>query len=207
MNHPLDAAYLRVGRARHHLDELRREVEKVRCAYEAQLPSDFVSALRDNPSFQFPKYSFPPLCSILIGETAYNLRAALDYLVYELAWSNLEHEPEERTQFPDRRKGVSDKHSAMLSKYDNVEWFSALADVLNNPDKHRRLTGLPLPAVGVGITYEPSRPPITAVTLRARLADDTNFIELLQNLEVEVTAVLDEFRHQWKLAAADEGPQ
>lgn len=91
--------------------------------------------------------------SVLVGEIVYNLRAALDYLVYVLAEED-SGTRQNATQFPieDSQqgftahrhtwlKGVSDEHAAIIRQfqpYRGCEWTRILRD-LSNPDKHREL--------------------------------------------------------------------
>src|SRR5262249_11398095 len=82
MNLALHGADIRVQRADDHLKELKR--------LEAGLPKPNVIEERDFLGGavtieRITKDEIPPMTSILIGEVVYNLRAALDYLVYELA--------------------------------------------------------------------------------------------------------------------------
>jgi hypothetical protein len=95
-----------------------------------------------------------PEVSIIVGEAVYNLRAALDYLVYELAALDSKS-IQENTQFPicdterkfdDARKrhlaGVSSQHVLAIEEYQpyrNCQWTRTLRDI-SNPDKHRELT-------------------------------------------------------------------
>lgn len=95
----------------------------------------------------------PPKVRILIGETAYNLIAALDYLVFVLARHDSGVE-QDGTQFPVNMlkehfarnrntmlKGVSDEHVALiegLQPYNGCTWTKRLKD-LSNLDKHRKL--------------------------------------------------------------------
>lgn len=102
-------------------------------------------------------YSGPPISdefSITIGEIIYNLRAALDYLVYELAFLD-SGIIQEMTQFPIETnsslfdshrpsylKGVADKHAAIIERlqpYNPFAWTHTVRDI-SNPDKHRHLT-------------------------------------------------------------------
>ena len=95
-----------------------------------------------------------PSISVLIGEAIYNLRAALDYLVYELA--KLDSGAEQHgTQFPidfhpkrfeqrhkDFLKGVSAAHIDAIGKLQpcyGCQWTKTLVGI-SNPDKHRELT-------------------------------------------------------------------
>jgi hypothetical protein len=88
---------------------------------------------------------------VLIGEICYNLRSALDYLVFELA----KHDSgiaQDGTQFPieDKRKnfksrkktwlkGINLGHIAAIERlqpYNGCDWTKALRE-LSNRDKHR----------------------------------------------------------------------
>jgi hypothetical protein len=96
----------------------------------------------------------PPALGILVGETAYNLRAALDYLVYELAILD-SGSVQEGTQFPiedsendekwkrhPRLVGLSGTHVTAIERlqpHDGREanlWLRHLRDI-SNSDKHR----------------------------------------------------------------------
>jgi hypothetical protein len=106
----LDAAYLRVARGREHLTELEALCEgasddyarRLRQHYPRSLPdiSD-LEALLDSPH---PVEQVPPRVAILVGETVYNFRAALDYLV---CWLSKTDTPicagTRRNQFPIER--------------------------------------------------------------------------------------------------------
>jgi hypothetical protein len=158
--HRLDGAYLRVDRASEHLADLETRI----CA--------FTNAQKDNVPFEFDTdtckicvhphdkglvqklQSLSLSWSILIGEITYNLRSALDYLVYQLAILD-SGSKQGGTQFPiedteqgfRRRvkiflKGLSVKHIASieaLQPYKGTAWTQLLA-LLSNPDKHRHLT-------------------------------------------------------------------
>lgn len=116
--------------------------------------------------------------SVWIGETVYNLRGALDYLVYALAVAGNNAKNVDGTQFPiesdmDRFTGrITGKHPKTLKPMARYlhhvpspavarirqlqpcwtppcEWTKTLAD-LSNPDKHRFLTALSSRANVVG---------------------------------------------------------
>jgi hypothetical protein len=89
---------------------------------------------------------------ILMGEICYNLRSALDYLVFELAILDSSAE-QSGTQFPiidtkedfvrdaERRwlKGISPSHVAAIERlqpYNGCNWTRLLREC-SNPDKHR----------------------------------------------------------------------
>jgi hypothetical protein len=96
---------------------------------------------------------------ILVGEICYNLRSALDYLIYELTKLDTGI-PQHLTQFPiedsekgfaKRRKlshsigwlqGLNERHIACIERlqpYNGVKWIKALREI-SNPDKHREFT-------------------------------------------------------------------
>jgi hypothetical protein len=102
-----------------------------------------------------------PELSIRVGEFIYNLRAALDHLVFALAWHDTGKKPtgshERKLQFPieDRKKsfdgrrntllkGVFDGNVALIERYQpykRCHWIGVLRD-LSNTDKHRELLSL-----------------------------------------------------------------
>jgi hypothetical protein len=112
----------------------------------------------------------PDELSIAAGETIYNLRASLDYLVFALSWHDSGTRPVDKLaqdlQFPiagdsarfvkaakHRLKGVSPGHVTLLESYQPYRgrpWMARLAD-LSNADKHRHMLDL----VGrIGINHE-----------------------------------------------------
>lgn len=151
--HALDGAYIRFVRAEEHLIELRGVVD-------AFLDGEHESARQalrlDEPGpveVPLPKTPVPLIVSVLIGEIVYNLRACLDYLIYELAIIDSGSEqggtqfPIEDTQegFRGRRrhylKGINDAHAAAIERlqpYNGVDWSKYLRTI-SNPDKHRHL--------------------------------------------------------------------
>jgi hypothetical protein len=84
--HPLDGAFQRVDRAQEHFGELQRHVKAFRQTYletaQIYFDPDPPYHARTFPPF---KISHPPIISIILGEICYNLRSALDYLIFELA--------------------------------------------------------------------------------------------------------------------------
>src|SRR4051812_876089 len=94
MANELDDAYEQINGAREHLDHLKPEIEAFR-----KLTLDTVSITREPSTYLSPEgrevptvrgtlsathYPTPPRAKRLIGETVQNLRAALDYLVYQV---------------------------------------------------------------------------------------------------------------------------
>jgi hypothetical protein len=151
----LTGALLRINRAREHLRDLMRQIEAFR---QEQL--DAINIQLDPQTTSEPfliqtrETTIPLEWSILTGEICYNLRSALDYLIYELAILD-SGKISRRTQFPieDKRKGFAHRqkigwldglnatHIAaieILQPYSGCRWTKLLRD-LSNVDKHVRL--------------------------------------------------------------------
>lgn len=161
--HPLDGAYKRVKRAEEHLADLDIQINilsqemKESIVTNSQpspfpVPEGYKRETIETFKIKIPKV--PDIVGILIGEIVYNLRSALDYLVYELARLD-SGTIQQRTQFSieDTKdifwgrhlcnlKGLSDKHIAvieLLQPYSGCNWTKLIRD-LSDPDKHRKLT-------------------------------------------------------------------
>ena len=96
----LEDAYLRCERAKAHIDELELVLDE----YETQERNVVFAEINHETKiasigFTRPLGPPPKNTSILIGEVVYNLRAALDYMVYEMAIFD-SGQPQEGTQFP-----------------------------------------------------------------------------------------------------------
>jgi hypothetical protein len=82
--YPLDGAFDRVKRAEKHLADLKARIRKAEA--KLTLLKFHREGGRTAMSHKaFKPFAHPSILSILVGETIYNLRAALDYLVFELA--------------------------------------------------------------------------------------------------------------------------
>jgi len=89
MNHPLDGARLKVVRAHEHLDSLKAEIRM----HLDEHPSHVIKSKSDTygqlqmlsvpPSF--PVESPPLRLSTIVGDCVTNVRASIDYVVWELA--------------------------------------------------------------------------------------------------------------------------
>lgn len=153
--HPLQGAFDRVNRAREHIAALEVEQEAFGKAYHDNLTIE-LQPHGDGHRFgqrEIEKIVPCSIVAILLGEIVYNLRAAMDYLVYELAWKD-STTPQDGTQFPicdleeDFKRvapkflrGLDSSHVALmesLQPYMGGYWFATLRD-FSNPDKHRRL--------------------------------------------------------------------
>ena len=210
----LHNAYERVARAKQHLMTLKRRIASF-WRLNPKLAVSFGSAttgtktLTDTP--------IPPLIEILVGEIVYNLRAALDYLIYELAILD-SGQVQKRTQFPIVDKSsdwanncrqykvdkLTKRHKSeilALQPFSGCKWTQTLREI-SNPDKHRHLT---IAAAGFhlgvsltrGQTIKP--PPNNAkksqrsLALRILFDDGSAIIEELQGLQRHVADVLDSF--------------
>jgi hypothetical protein len=153
--HPLDDCFERVRRAEEHLADFKRMLEAVKVKQAKSIPLNF----DPNPPHEwvraFPKETFYGLpFGIRIGEIAYNLRAAMDYLVFHLAELD-SGSRQDGTQFPIEGtaksfrfrvnkgwlKGVNAAHVAKieaLQPYNGCDWSRRLQSI-SNPDKHREM--------------------------------------------------------------------
>src|SRR5690349_913881 len=158
--HPLYGAQLRVERADKHLAEAQSLISgfSARCR-EHVVPKD------DGRGSVYPalptRPDLPVTLPLAVSDAIHNMRAALDYIVFELA-SHDSGQIQDGTQFliedvksdpanPRRGfdgrknrclKGLSSAHVDMvesLQPYKGVEWTKTLRDI-SNPDKHRMLT-------------------------------------------------------------------
>jgi hypothetical protein len=162
-------SYRRVERAGHRL----AEVEHLAATFRGQLRDiggSLGSISEGNELFDLRDVDVPDELSIAAGETIYNLRASLDYLVFALSWHDSGDRPVDKLaqdlQFPisadsvrfmqaakRRLQGVSADHVMLLESYQPYRgrpWMARLAD-LSNADKHRHMLDL----VGrIGINHE-----------------------------------------------------
>jgi hypothetical protein len=154
--HPLVGAFQRVDRAEKHLADLQAQLDGFRQRYLDAATIYFNADSSEHARVLHPRLTpeSEPILAILIGEICYNLRSALDYLVYELALLDSGN-PQENTQFPiddtpkkfNRNKehrlvGLSLDHIAAIERYQpysGCNWSKVLR-TLSNPDKHRKLT-------------------------------------------------------------------
>jgi hypothetical protein len=219
----LDDARARVNRAKEHITSLEREIAAV-------LPPDrTITTVVAGPAFLAggtKDISAPPILAILVGETLYNLRSALDYLVYELfhldtsrtnnrtkfliedtrqKWNS--HIPTSKTPPKKRRKmwlhRLTAAHQTALKALQpcyGCKWTKRFRD-LSNADKHRHLT-LVEAAVhhrGHG-TIGGFGPVMVTTQLATKVAfdDGTLVTETLKLLQDEVAKVIDSFDPDFK---------
>lgn len=153
--HSLDGAFGRVVRAEQHFSELVGRIEALRQEQYDAIAWELDLERPGEVRVSRTKYVLVPLLfSILVGEICYNLRAALDYLIFELARLDF-GQVQNGTQFPieDRPKnfagnghrrlvGLNARHIAameLLQPYNGCNWTRLLRDI-SNPDKHRSLS-------------------------------------------------------------------
>ena len=155
--HPLQGAFDRIDRAEERMTDLKLEIHAYGERYanavtvwpDAQQAAGF-RAIHPSAADTI----IPTTISILVGEIIYNLRAALDYLVFELALLDSGRE-QKKTQFLicnrkddfteqwcSRLKGINEAHVAAieaLQPYRGCHWTRWLQEI-SNPDKHQRFT-------------------------------------------------------------------
>jgi hypothetical protein len=154
--HPLEGAFARVSRAEEHLRDLDDMLASILNAQQNSIPIEFDInsgyVVPQRPKGTFVTYEV----AILIGEICYNLRDALDYLIYELTRADsgsvksgtqflIEDLPE---NFIRRQKtflnGLNTAHIAAIERlqpYNGCDWAAALRD-FSNRDKHREFVGI-----------------------------------------------------------------
>jgi hypothetical protein len=155
--HPLDDAKLRFARADFHLTEADRVVKAF-----ARICEDYIVASDDGKTMTWPRGwpDVPVELMVVIGDAVHNLRASLDYLIYELAINDsgvvqqntqflieyVKSDPDDPKRGFDARskkclKGLSQAHIdaiEMAQPYKGVAWTKALARI-SNEDKHKKL--------------------------------------------------------------------
>jgi hypothetical protein len=223
VTHFLDGAFQRVKRTEKHLAELDvdiRAFEEAQGQFRADNLNEEQIKAEHAKGGEVP-LPMPSQVSILIGEIAYNLRSALDYLVYALAVLDSGVE-QDRTQFPiedtperfERRKkqgflrGLNAAHIAdieRLQPYKGCDWTRLLRG-LSNPDKHRHLTLTIRPkqmVLIIGRTVTQTGPDTfeTNVDVKDRWAETrvlfpggSPIVETLQTLKSQVADTLDAFK-------------
>jgi hypothetical protein len=168
VDHPLVGAELRAERALRVIGELRAAGQAWADGYAEHATFEQVEEFAE-PTIKYthPDRRLLAETSVLIGDATYNMRAAMDYIVYAIAVTNNRYRHVANTQFPiedsagmfeARRTGVraDGKRCARyltkvppgavdlirkLQPFEGVEWTRTLRE-LSNPDKHRTLTSL-----------------------------------------------------------------
>ncbi len=225
MAHLLDSAFERIKRTEKHLADLNVEIRAFEDAQGEFRPQnlDLEQIATEYAKGDLVPLPMPSLISILIGEIAYNLRAALDYLVYALAVLD-SGEPQNSTQFPieytpqgfgGRKKqgflrGLNAAHITAIERlqpYQGCDWTGLLRS-LSNPDKHRhptliirpkqvRLTlGRMITQTGPDIFDDMEVKDIWSVT-RVLFPGGGPIIETLQTLKSQVADTLEAFKPEF----------
>lgn len=223
--HALDGAYVRLARAEEHLADLKVTSTAL---VDAELKA-LVEEMRANVKLRLvfslelgPKRPVPLKYSVLIGETIYNLRACLDYLVYELALLD-SGVVQNGTQFPTDKcpetfngrsrnwlRGVNPIHTAAIERlqpYNGVNWTKWL-QALSNPDKHRHLiltehgsiaemTASPDPAY-IASDNPPPRVELNISAMFIAFDDGLPVIDALEEIKTGVAKVLDYFNPEFQ---------
>ena len=233
----LDGTYQRVNRAKIHLANLKKRDRNLRRGIKSNIVVNSEPAKLFLPGgrqrfiakgfLHLEAEKMPEIIAILVGEVIYNLRASLDYLIYELACFD-SGQIVEGTQFPietsvqgfnrrigrldDRRKGiflrgVSDEHIAIikdLQPCNGCQWTKILQSI-SNPDKHRELT-----LIHRGVRYNIPDGSTEAIidgspvnmndgiSINVAFKDGLPIIETLEQLHSEITKVLDLFKSEFK---------
>lgn len=213
MKPSLNNAYARINRTNFHLLEFKRECQTIGSP-TIRFYENCKGFVAFDPIVGNPASGLPTIFSILIGEAIYNLRSALDYLVYELAIldsGSVQH----GTQFPIENsvkgwekhvdsflKGLSIEHKTIIESfqpYRSCNWTQQLRD-LSNPDKHRSLTILRL---GGGICNTDLFPTRITVNMNRQIpldiafSDGRSVIKSIEELKSEVALVLEQFKSEF----------
>jgi len=160
--HPLDGAIARCERANMHIAEFAQGRAILLKAVRDNFIANYNPKRREISAQVFTAH-VPSIAGIVVGEVVYNLRSALDYLVFELARhdsgqmqngtqfliEDVGSDPTDKTRgFIPRSKrylkGLSSGHVDMIEKlqpYKGVNWTKTLRDI-SNPDKHRELIAI-----------------------------------------------------------------
>lgn len=212
-------------RAGEHLHELHAIISEAKAAAEDEVVWSFDPTVPEpDVDVDWSKAARLPQgrIAIIAGEAIYNIRAALDYLVFALAWKDSGQE-QEMTQFPidhkpsvfrehrkSRLKGVSKQNQDKIEGYQpyrGCTWSPVLRD-LSNPDKHKDLT-LVLTEYEGSLKWPPEDGDLEPVpdgsgrvrvrrgqSVRVRFSDVDGPVEdVISHLRSEAARVLGEFEH------------
>jgi len=178
-HHPLQGALDRIDWAEKRMADLKGQIHAYgkRYADAVTVQPDAQQATGFRAIYPSAAVSaIPTQISILVGEVIYNLRAALDYLAFELALLD-SGRVQDFTQFPvcdspekfakkraSDLKGFNQIHVATieaLQPYRGCDWTRRLQEI-SNPDKHQRLTergsSVAVEVMMPGYTYRASDP-------------------------------------------------
>jgi hypothetical protein len=221
--HPLGGAFLRIDRAGEHLADIQDRIDAFKVKEQEVTAMKVEGMTVSVVGEQNPP---PPELGVVIGEFIYNLRTALEYLVFELAFLD-SGEVQHRTQFliedtPEgfrgrgktAFKGLTEEHIAAferLQPYNGCGWTRLLRD-MSNRDKHRTLhvaSSIGETVVRVGSTVDEAiaaggtvREGEVGVYFKPAFdvvfPDGTPVMKPLPVLQSEVRALLEEFKPAFK---------
>jgi hypothetical protein len=219
MKPSLSGADARVVRTEHHLKDFK--------FHESQIPMpNAVWRQTVHGLVATSQHETPTIIGVLVGEIVYNLRAALDYLIYELAFLD-SGSIQDGTQFPieDHEKGwlsrlkgkmikgryvpgwvehLSVEHQAAiktLQPYFGCQWTKRLREI-SNPDKHKRLSITrthPVKQTIVTRRIDSSMDVETGMIPKVTFDDGAFVLETLQVLQQRVAEVIDSFKPEFQL--------
>jgi hypothetical protein len=155
--YPIEGPLHRVYRADEHLINLKTRLDRMIVDQQHALGIHFdPNPPHDLRALPTPIIDAPMSIPILIGEICYNLRSAMDNLIFELSRHDcrIEHK---RTQFPiedcakvfqgrgnSYLQGINPAHVAAIERlqpYQGCTWSKALR-TMSNKDKHREFVSL-----------------------------------------------------------------
>ncbi len=228
--HPLDGAYERVKRADEHLIDLDSRVDAISKTIGDSIvvysePKSHYEAGEVLGAFKIELPEVPHIVKILVGEIIYNLRAALDYLIYELARYD-SGSIQYKTQFSiedskdifwgrhkGNLKGLNGEHIAaieLLQPYNGCDWTKLIRD-LSDPDKHRQLTIsktstqyiIHIPVGKPSTEVPPVNSPVNmnnSATVHVKFSAGSTIMDIdtLNELKSQVTKTLDAFNSEFK---------
>lgn len=152
---PLDSIWLKLARAEKHLDEVIRKTKEYAHG-ECSIVMEKDVALQMAVQRIRIRPSASPEISAMAGDFFSNVRAALDYIVWQLVLSNPPNEPSASNQFPitnkpddfaeqlarKRLRGVPDKAVTLIEQFQPYSAEDNPLGILNrlsNIDKHQTL--------------------------------------------------------------------
>jgi hypothetical protein len=190
--HPLHGAELRLARARQLIGTMHRQYQRYADTHERSgwigRVDETTKHLRLSPRLSNERHVHVPRVSITLGEVAYNVRSALDFLVYSIARASNDCIEVRGTQFPlestphrywarwtgkDTKTGKRvprmlnkiphdvAKDLAHYQPFAKCVWAELLSEI-SNPDKHRHLTTL-----GTSAEFIPDRPVLSVIDTKS----------------------------------------
>jgi hypothetical protein len=188
----LGDAYAKLDRAATHLAELKAKVTEFRKSHPYRVGVEGEVDTGEWVAILKPQQQ-PEGLGVVVGDIVSNLRAALDYLVYALAWLDT-GSPQRKTQFPiadtpkqfqavakKRLKGIDVAHIAAIEATQPYKpghrWLRVLRE-LSNTDKHMHMHLMRAETTGdleVRDDSNPEAPSLTRATDPGALNVHMNF--------------------------------